>query len=142
MSEIQNLALISASLDKEEQVTVLYALHQCGGKGSKARIIHFIIQNELLRPQGGDTEMRQTSETRIENDLAWARATLKERMFLTMPKHGVWQITDLGREKLFGVAKAIYANKADETWFERCNKKLVTEMFELGKTLSKNAPVV
>jgi hypothetical protein len=128
------------TLDKEEQVTILYALHRCGGKGSKARIIFYVIQNELLKPREGDTDMRQTRETRVENDLAWARADLKDKKFLTMPKHGVWQITDLGREKLFGVAKKIYANKADETWFERCNKKLITEMFELGKTLSENAP--
>jgi len=57
-----------------------------------------------------------------------------------MPKHGVWQITDLGREAMFKVAKTIYEKKPDENWFERCNEKFIIEMSELGKQLSEIAP--
>jgi hypothetical protein len=128
------------TLDKEDQVVVLYALHQCGGKGSKSRIIYYILQNGLLKPREGDTDIRQTSETRLENDLAWARESLKRKQYLTMPKHGVWQITDLGREAMFKVAKTIYEKKPDENWFERCNEKFIIEMSELGKQLSEIAP--
>jgi restriction endonuclease Mrr len=97
------------TLDEEEQVLVLYALYRCGGKGSKARIIQFIVENGLLKPRDGDTEIRQNGERKYENDLAWASESLKEKKFLTRPKHGIWQITDLGRERMFGVAKAIYS---------------------------------
>jgi len=123
-------------LDKEEQFIVLYALHCCGGKGSKQRIIHFITENGLLKPREGDAERRQTGERKIENDLAWARENLKQRKFLTMPKHGTWQISDLGRERMFAVAKAIYTKRPDEDWLERWNEKFIAEMYELGKTLS------
>src|SRR5580700_2244628 len=102
------------TLDKEDQVAVLYALHRCGSKGRKSRIISYIIQKEFLKQRDGDTDIRQTGETRIENDLAWARADLKKKKFLSMPEHGVWQITDFGREKLFGVAKAVYEDNAED----------------------------
>jgi len=125
------------TLDKEDQVVVLYALHRCGGKGSKSRIIYYIIENRLLKPREGDANIRQTRETRVENDLAWARENLKERKYLTMPKHGVWQITDSGREALFSVARAIHAQKAGGDWFERCSDKFIAEMTDLGRKLSE-----
>ena len=84
--------------------------------------------------------MRQTRETKLENDLAWARENLNEKKYLTMPKHGVWQITPLGRECLFDVAKKIYLKKPDENWWERWNEKFITEMSELGRTLSEHPP--
>jgi hypothetical protein len=126
------------TLDKEDQVVVLYALHRCGGKGSKSRIIFYISENGLLKPREGDTDMRQTRETRVENDLAWARENLKEKKYLMMPKHGVWQITNSGRKALFGVARAIYGEKAGRDWFERCSDKFIAEMTDLGKKLSEN----
>jgi restriction endonuclease Mrr len=127
-------------VDREEEVIILYALHRCGGKGSKARIIHFITENDLLKPREGDTELRQTRETKIENDLAWARENLKEKRQLSMPKHGVWQITDLGRERLFRVAGTIHSKKPDADWFHRYNERFITEMSELGRKLSETTP--
>jgi len=128
------------TLDKEDQVAVLYALHRCGGKGSKSRIIFYITENALLRKRLEDADIRQNRETRLENDLAWARENLKEKKYLIMPKHGVWQITDLGCEKLFDVAKAIYTKNPDENWFDRFNKKFITELSELGRMLLEDAP--
>ena len=123
-------------MDKEEEMIILYALDCCGRKGSKARIIHFIVENGLLKPREGDTDLRQTGETVLVNDLAFDRATLKDRGQLTMPKHGIWQITELGRERLFRVARAIHAKKPGEDRFYRYNEKFITQMFELGKKLS------
>jgi hypothetical protein len=57
-------------VDLEEQIIILYALYRCGGKGRKARIIYYITENNLLKPREGDTDMRQTRETKLENDLA------------------------------------------------------------------------
>ena len=70
----------------------------------------------------------------------WARENLKEKRQLSMPKHGVWQITELGRERLFKVAGAIHAKKPDTDWFLRYNDKFITEMYELGRKSSEAKP--
>jgi hypothetical protein len=121
-------------VDLEEQLVILYALHKCGGNGRKGQIIRYIIRNELMKPRPGDTEHRQTGETKLENDLAFARRDLKEKGWLSMPDRGFWQITQAGREKLFRVAKAIYENKLDERLdfaFDRFSTKLLGELREL-----------
>jgi hypothetical protein len=124
-------------VDLEEQIVILYALHRCGGKGKKGQLIRFIIRNDLMKPRPGDTDHRQTGETKLENDLAFAREDLKEQGWLLMPEHGVWQITQAGREKLLRVAKAVYEKKLDElpdVAFDRLNTKLLGELRELGQT--------
>jgi hypothetical protein len=126
------------TLNKEDQVVVLYALYRCGGKGRKSCIIYYIIENNLLRPRKGDNALRQNSETALENDLAWAREDLKRRKYLTMPEHGFWEITDSGREALFRIAKTIYEKNPNENWFERCNDIFIAEMSGLGKKLIEN----
>ncbi|MGD0538184.1 MAG: winged helix-turn-helix domain-containing protein [Verrucomicrobiota bacterium] len=123
-------------IDLEEQIVILYALHGGGGKGRKGRIMQFIIQNGLMKPREGDAEHRQTNETKLENDVAWAREDLKEQGWLSMPRHGFWQITQAGREKLLRVAKAVYEKKLDEDGdllFDRFNAKLLGELRELGQ---------
>src|ERR1039457_4330651 len=122
-------------IDREEQIAVLYALHQCGGKGSKGRIIQTIIQNGLMKPREGDTERRENNEKKVENDLAWARADLKKQGWLSMPRHGFWQITPAGRDKLLRVAEAIYLKRLDEYEFvyDRLNAKFLGELRELGQ---------
>ena len=39
-------------ITREEEIAVLYALHCCGGKATKSRVVEFIIRNELLQPRG------------------------------------------------------------------------------------------
>lgn len=97
------------------------------------------IQNQLLKAREGDTDLRQTRETKVENDLAWAREDLKEKRYLSMPEHGIWQITELGREILFTIAKRVYAEKPDESFFQRLNEKFIAKLFELGCKLSQPA---
>ncbi len=135
-------------INLEEQIIILYALHRCGGKGRKARIIHYITENKLLKPREGDTDMRQKRETKLENDLAWAREDLKERGWLSMPQHGFWQITESGRHELFQVARAVsknvlsegnfrryYTSSLSEEYFHRFNEKLIHELRELARTV-------
>jgi hypothetical protein len=123
-------------VDLEEQIVILYAVHRCGGKGRKGQVIRFIIRNDLMKARPGDTDHRQTGETKLENDLAFAREDLKEQGWLSMPEHGVWQITQTGREKLLRVAKALYDMKPDQIrdpLYERLNAKLLGELRELGQ---------
>jgi len=128
-------------LDKEEEIAVLYALYQCGGKGSKACIIFYVTENHLLKAREGDESVRTTGETSFENDLAWARENLKGKGELPMPKHGIWQITEKGRERLFRVANAVFNRKPDEDWFVRYAQKLIDELFGLGEKLATIASV-
>jgi hypothetical protein len=128
-------------IDREEQIVILYALYRCGGKGRKGRIIGFIIQNDLIKLRQDDAERRQTNESKLENDLAWAREDLKEQGLLSMPQHGFWQITPAGREKVLRFAKAVYDKKLDEVdeltalVYGRLNAKLLGELRELGAKL-------
>jgi restriction endonuclease Mrr len=69
--------------------------------------------------------MRQTRETKLVNDLRWARQNLKDNGWLAMPSRGVWQITVAGRQKLFRVAKAFQTKQADEVCFDRFNNKFI-----------------
>jgi restriction endonuclease Mrr len=126
-------------IDREEQIVILYALHRCGGKGRKSRIIGFILRNDLMKRREDDLERRQTNETKLENDLAWAREDLKEQGCLSMPQYGFWQITQAGREKLLRFARAVYEKKLDELddlsalLFDRLNTKLLAELRQLGQ---------
>jgi hypothetical protein len=139
MSSIESRNPKFHMIDIEERAIILYALYRCGGTGRKGRIIHYIVENDLLKPREGDGELRQTNETKLENDLAWARADLKNKNLLSMPEHGFWQITELGQERLFDVAKKVFAAKPDPTSFERCSTKFINELFELGRKLSSIA---
>jgi hypothetical protein len=123
------------SLDREEQAVILYALHRCGGKGRKARIIHYIMTEGLLKTREGDTQLRETSETKLENDLAWARQDLKDKGFLAMPENGVWQLTNIGRDKLFKIALAVHEKSPDVNWFQRYSEKFLAQMSALGEHL-------
>ena len=90
-----------------------------------------------MKPRAGDSEHRQTGETKLENDLAWAREDLKKQGWLSMPEHGFWQITQAGQEKLLRVAKAVYAKKLHELpdfAFDRLNTKLLAELRRLGES--------
>ena len=134
-------------LDLEEQIIILYALYRCGGKGRKRNIIHYITENNLLKEREGDTDIRQTRETKLQNDLAWAREDLKERGWLSMPELGFWQITESGRQKLFQVAQAVsknvlaegdfqkfQVNNLTEDYFSRFSERLIHELRQLART--------
>ena len=66
---------MSRTLNKEEEVLILYAMHICGLKGSKGGITRLIISSNLMQTYVDDSEGRQ-NETKFENDLGWARQSL------------------------------------------------------------------
>jgi len=99
------------------------------------RITGLILEQELIKPREGDEEVRKTGETKVENDLAWARENPKQKQELKMPQRGVWQITEKGRERLFRVAKAVHNKNPDEAFFVRCSQKCLVLLADLGKRL-------
>jgi hypothetical protein len=98
-------------LDREEQLIILFALLHCGGKGSHDRIIDFILENHLMQPRPGDDEIRSNGAKAIVNDLERARQDLKECGSLSMPQHGVWAITAVGRARITKLVSDVSTNR-------------------------------
>ena len=129
--------------DKEEQIAVLFALHCCGGRAPKQRVIHFVLQNDLLRPREEDDEYVQSNEKKIDNDLAWARQSLKYKGLLRMPTHGIWEITEAGQEAIQKIAKRavglsskLEGKAMEEAGFKRLSRTFHEKLVALGRTLS------
>lgn len=122
-------------IDKEERLVILYSLYSCGGKGSKGRIIYFIMKEGLLKPRDGDDDVRQGNETKIENDLAWARQDLKEKGLLSMPEHGTWKITEDGRKLVEKRAAVFFEKPPEADWFARFSPNFIACMKKLGQNL-------
>ena len=132
-------------ITREEEVTVLYALHCCGGKASKSRAIEFVLTQQLLKPREGDEDIVSGGDTRIVNRLAWSRQNLKAKGHLAMPYHGTWQITESGRERLFRLARRLHEDASDEIpifdniIFARFTSDFLDKLRALGATLPKPA---
>ena len=88
----------------EEEVVLLYTLHVCGRKPSKARATHFIMSNHLMKERDGDADIVATRESRVENRIAWTRENLKLKGDLSMPDHGTWAITPKGADRIEKIA--------------------------------------
>jgi len=125
------------NIDRQEEVVILFELNNHGGRMSKARAIATVIASGFLKPLPGDTVIRQSRETAIENDLAWARENLKEKRQLTMPERGIWQITQAGRDRLFRIAKVAHERKAKAESFARYSQSFLDALEALGKHLSE-----
>ena len=130
------------TLNKEEQIVILFALHSLGGKAKKHRVIHFIVQNDLLLSKPNDNKVVSSNESKVENDLAWARQSLKENKLLEMPEHGVWKITDEGRHQLYKLAgqatKLTTESKENlKAEAERLNSKFIEKLILLGQSIDK-----
>lgn len=126
-------------IDKEERIVILYALYSCGGKGSKGRIISYILSENLLKQRDGDDIIRQGSETKVENDLAWARQDLKESGYLSMPEHGKWAITGAGRKLLMERSRVFFEKPPEPDWFDRYSETFIQRMKSLGEQVVKGA---
>jgi restriction endonuclease Mrr len=131
----------------EEEVVVLYALYACGGKASKARAIHFIASNYLMRELDGDEDIVATDETRVENRIAWTRQTLKDKGELDMPERGKWQLTQKGRDRIERIADRSL-NWQDESGqggdmylrYDRISGELLKCLKTLGGELAAQKP--
>ena len=126
-------------ITREEEIAVLYALHCCGGKATKSRVVEFIIRNELLQPRAGDDDVVSSGESRIANRIAWSRENLKEKKQLAMPEIGTWQITDAGRERLFRLAARLFDDPEgsvqllDDLMWDRFTPSFLDKLRKVGE---------
>jgi restriction endonuclease Mrr len=130
------------TLNKEEQIVILFALHSLGGKAKKHRVIHYITQNDLLLQKPDDNKLVSSNESKVENDLAWARESLKEKKLLDMPEHGVWRITDEGRQQLYKLAGkaaklSVESKENLKAEAERLNSKFIEKLILLGQSIDQ-----
>jgi hypothetical protein len=130
----------------EEEVVLLYALRQCGGKPSKVRATDFILSNNLFKFRDDDNKVVETGESKVENDIAWARQNLKDKSELQMPKRGVWAITPKGVNRIERVAtKSLEwgdslkrnADVVDNLRWDRFSPEFLQRLKELGEELKK-----
>lgn len=126
------------TVDKEEEILILYAMHACGGKGSARGIINYIVVHDLAKPRPGD-DVARGGETKLENDLRWARQNLKDSGELVMPERGVWAISARGRARLFRVVRVAHEriDEIDESMMSRYSDKFLQKLAALGSALPK-----
>ena len=121
-------------ITREEEIAVLYALHCNGGTGSKSEVVELILRNKLLRPRADDEELVATGEPRIVNRIAWLRQNLKQKGDLMMPRHGVWQLTAAGQQRLFRFVRRLRDDAdgdvaiVDQQFFERLSPNFVARL--------------
>jgi len=121
-------------ITQEEEIAVLYALHCNGGTASKSEVVELILRNKLLRPRADDEELVATGEPRIVNRIAWLRQNLKQKGDLMMPRHGTWQLTATGQQRLFRFARRLRDDAdsdvaiLDQQFFERLSPNFVARL--------------
>ena len=124
----------------EEEIVVLYSLYCLGGAATKADATEFILSRQLLQSLPGDDDTVATGETRIANRIAWSRENLtrKNPIQLSMPRHGTWQITAAGQERLFRTAKRSCQDDKngvatfDDIFWDRFSAKFLRGLRSLG----------
>lgn len=130
------------NITREEEITVLYALYCHGGAATKSEVVDMILRNNLLRPRADDAEMVATGEPRIVNRIAWIRQNLKQKGDLTMPRHGVWELTANGQQRLFRLARGLHDEAGGnlhglgKEFFERLSANFVARV----RALAAQAP--
>jgi hypothetical protein len=131
----------------EEEIVLLYTLYVCGGKPSKGRATQFIISNGLLKERLRDWGRVATGEHRIENRIAWTRQNLKDKGELSMPREGIWQITQKGIQRIekIAVRSLTWEEPRDdvsamlhEIQWDRFSDEFLKRLKVLGKSLQQS----
>jgi Mrr restriction endonuclease-like protein len=78
----------------------------------------------------------------MNQDLAWARESLKEKKLLDMPEHGVWRITVEGRQQLYKLAEraaklSVESKENLKAEVERSNSKFIEKLIMLGQSIDQ-----
>lgn len=73
------------------------AMLQLGGQATPKQVYSHIAQNEGLATEDL-AQVNQNGRPTFENRAAWARFYLTKAGWMYSPKHGVWALTDLGKE--------------------------------------------
>ncbi|WP_338812582.1 AAA family ATPase [Bernardetia sp. Wsw4-3y2] len=77
---------------------LLKALNNNGGEGKSSDIVNQVIQNMEIPLQELEKKLK-SGQPKVKNNIAWARNYLREGGYLSSEKHGVWTLTDLGKNK-------------------------------------------
>jgi len=85
---------------------VLEALRSREGVAAAAEVTDVVITRANLSPEERVATTRN-GQSRLRNQVAWARFYLFKGGYLNSPKHGTWGLTDLGRQ--FDRGESVYA---------------------------------
>ena len=76
---------------------LLDALREKGGQ-ARPREVYDLIAQRLILSEEERTATLKSGALRFENQIAWARSYLVKTGYLDSPSHGIWRLTDKGRE--------------------------------------------
>ena len=94
---------------REVEVPLLEVLVEIGGQG-KSKDIYPLVTKKF--PQIRDEDIAESLPSggyRWTNRIQWARQNLVEKGEMDSPAHGVWRITDKGRQRLENLGKTAEA---------------------------------
>ncbi|MGH6841264.1 MAG: winged helix-turn-helix domain-containing protein, partial [Methylocella sp.] len=76
---------------------LLDALREKGGQARPREVYDLIAQRLNLSEEERATTLK-SGALRFENQIAWARSYLVKTGYLDSPAHGIWRLTDKGKE--------------------------------------------
>jgi len=76
---------------------LLDAMREKGGQ-ARPREIYDLIAHRLNLSEEERTVTNKNGYPRFENQIAWARSYLVKAGYLDSPSHGVWRLTDKGKD--------------------------------------------
>lgn len=90
---------------REVEIPLLEALAELGGQG-EPKEIYPLVTGEFPEIRAEDlAEAVPSGGNRWTNRIQWARQTLVEKGEIDSPAHGVWRITEKGRQRLADVCR-------------------------------------
>lgn len=96
---------------------ILDALREVGGE-AKAREIMRVVADRVLGGTSERDRILKGGENAAENEVAWARNTLREAGLLDGSVRGIWKLTPAGWKKHFTLEEARAFGKRGITWVQ------------------------
>ncbi|WP_291720559.1 AAA family ATPase [Bernardetia sp.] len=106
---------------------LLQALNEIGGEGKSSEVVQKVIHNMKIPTQELEKKLK-SGQIKVKNNIAWARNYLREGGYISNEKHGIWKLTDIGKNKqltdkeimlLFKQTQAKYASGKNQEVEER-----------------------
>ena len=91
-------AQLSGAAHTRWTAPIVQALKELGGSGTPAQVRERIIENEHLTQEEISARRGKTQVNKFENEVAFARQDLVNGGYLDNSVHGIWTLTDAGKE--------------------------------------------
>ncbi|HBC89057.1 MAG TPA: restriction endonuclease [Lentisphaeria bacterium] len=103
-------------------IPILDILKELGGSAKPSEIIDKVI-DKLKISEKEQNEVNQNGQSRVKNQIAWARFYLAKDGLLDSSRRGVWSLTDKGRNAKLDPEEVYILFKRVHTQFEKNSNK-------------------